>query len=65
MDMHPVWGPVALGLVTLGVLWFVVLGIAFGRLTDVGVYSVGIMLLGTGLAGFWASRNMAAHDDSG
>lgn len=56
--MHPVWGPVSIALVILGVVWYLYFGVAFGRFTDVGVYSVAAMLLGFGLAGLWASRSM-------
>ena len=56
--MHRLWGPVALVLAVLGVLWYLVFGLLYGRWTDVGVYSVTVMLLGFGLAGYWASQHM-------
>lgn len=56
--MHPVWGPVAIALTVLGVLWYLYFGLVLGHPMDVGVYSVTAMLLGFGLAGLWAARNM-------
>lgn len=60
--MHPVWGPVSIALAVLGVVWYLVFGLVNGHPTDVGVYSVTVMLLGFGLAGIWASRAMVQAD---
>jgi hypothetical protein len=56
--MHRIWGPVSIALAILGVLWYLVLGVLMGGFLDVGVYSVTVMLLGFGLAGYWASQHM-------
>lgn len=59
MAMHRVWGPVSLALIVLGLVWYLYFGAVWSRWADVGVYSVAVMLLGFGLAGYWASRAMA------
>lgn len=56
--MHRIWGPVSLALLLLGVVWYLYFGAVLGRFGDVGVYSVAVMLLGFGAAGYWASRHM-------
>lgn len=56
---HRIWGPVSIGLIVLGVIWYLYFGLVYGRFADVGVYSVAAMLLGFGLAGYWASLHMA------
>ncbi|MCA1814317.1 MAG: hypothetical protein LC624_10275 [Halobacteriales archaeon] len=64
MAMHRVWGPLSILLIVLGVLFFAVFGLANGHPTDVGVYSVTIMLLGMGLGGLWASRSMVEQAEA-
>lgn len=63
--MHSVWGPVSIVLLILGVVWYLSFGAFFGRWTDVGVYSVTVMLVGFGLAGLWGSHHMGEQTPEG
>lgn len=56
--LHRVWGPISILLLLLGVAWYLYFGTVWGRWGDVGVYSVGVMLLGFGAAGIFASKAM-------
>lgn len=49
------WTILSLVLLALGVLFWIYMGLTFGRWGDVGVYAVGITLIGFGLVGTYVS----------
>lgn len=53
------WTVLSLALLLLGVAFWLYMGLTYGNWSDVGVYSVGITLIGFGAAGTLAS--MAAQ----
>lgn len=52
-----VWAVLSLVLAAGGVLLWLGMGLALGRWTDIGVYTVSIVLLGFGLFGLLASQS--------
>lgn len=49
------WTILSLVLLLLGVAFWLFMGTTYGNWTDVGVYTVGIVLIGFGVAGAFAS----------
>lgn len=50
-----VWTIVSLVSLVLGVVFYLAMGLGYGSWTDVGVYSVTVVLVGLGLVGAWVS----------
>lgn len=54
------WSVLSLAILLLGVAFWLYMGLTFGNWTDVGVYSVGITLIGFGAVGTLASMSRRA-----
>lgn len=50
-----VWTVASLVSLVLGVAFYLTMGLGHGSWTDVGVYSVTVVLVGLGLVGTWVS----------
>lgn len=55
------WSILSLVLLVAGVAFWLFMGTTYGNWTDVGVYAVGMTLIGFGLAGFLASTAAPAR----
>lgn len=55
------WFLLGLVLALLGVAFYLVMGLQHGSWTDVGVYSVTIVLLGFGIVGALVARGLEAE----
>lgn len=49
------WTILSLALLVLGIAFWAYMGVTFGNWSDVGVYSLGITLIGFGLVGTFVS----------
>lgn len=54
------WSVLSLAILLLGVAFWLYMGLTFGNWTDVGVYSVGVTLIGFGAVGTLASMSRRA-----
>lgn len=56
-----VWTVASLVAFVVGVVFYLAMGLGYGSWTDVGVYSVTLVLVGLGAVGAWVSMSDAAH----
>lgn len=54
------WSVLSLAILLLGVAFWLFMGLTYGNWTDVGVYAVGVTLIGFGVAGTLASMSRRA-----
>lgn len=51
------WTVLSLAILLLGVAFWLYMGVTYNNWTDVGVYAVGVTLIGFGVAGTFASMS--------